>query len=634
MLRLDSTKDGFSLAFGSRIILAHSATVPMVFVSTTPPLRWIETGRRAGLWARRNFARELPLRGFSVLEDGPECVRIDFEGRVGIEARVEGPSYRMGIAALEPGLAIRLAFTLPLGTELMGGGADGSAASVLCSPRIQAWNASSPHGIRLPFMPLPLKGRAWPIMSFFSSGNDWFHIDCEGWAEVDCRAKGRLALSLAHAPASIRIGSGESSGQALRSLSEISGRAVLPPAWTREGLILATRSGLPELERQLGQLEGAGIRLAGVRLQDLDIMESPRAHDERVALITSRGLKALARASASLRRGGAAAEAARDAGLVFGTQGWNSDVVWLDPFSEAARAWLRGRLAEGIDSLGLSGLEIDGTPPPFLVTGTELAADSIPGLWTAAWVRDAMDACRASKRGATGEFLASSVIGSGAFQGMPAASIPALVADPRDLSLRVAALLAHGYSGGGVAWLDPSRGFVDRLSTRFLRSRRYSPVARNARYRALELAAFGPVFESSFDGIAATRQQDLRFLARMDAIFIELGSWHEEVAREYREALIPLIRHPAFDHGGAVSQYGANQFAYGRDLLVAAARGTKELVELVLPEGEWVHLWSSRRFEGGEVSVEAPPGHPAVFSRLDSAWSPLFDGIRRNSRRL
>ncbi|MEI6386543.1 MAG: hypothetical protein WCQ50_07905 [Spirochaetota bacterium] len=633
MLRLDTTKDGFSLAFGSRIIFTHSGNAPMVSVSTASPLRWIETGRRPGLWARRNFATYLPLRGFSVLDDGPELVRIDFEGRLGIEVRSEDAAFRVGISTREPGLAVRLALAIPLGTEVMGGGADGGPASVLGSSRREAWNSISPRRFRLPFMPRPPQGRAWPIMSFFSSSNEWFRLDSEGWAEVDCRVKGRLALSIAHAPASVHVGSGASPGQVMRSLNEISGMAVLPPSWTHEGLILATRAGLPELERQLSQLEGAGIRLSGVRLRDLDILESPSVRDERVALISSRGLKTLAMASASLRRGGAAADAARDAGLPFGKQAWNGDLVWLDPYSEAARAWLIKRLSEGIEAQGLSGLEIDGTPPPFLITGTELAADSIPGTWTAAWVRDAMAACRASERGRASEFLASSVLGSGTFAGMPAASVPALVAAPGDLSSRVSALLAHGYSGGGIAWLDPSRSRSDRLLARFPMGIR-GTLAKAARYRALELAAFGPVFECSFEGDAARCREDLRFLARMSAIFIELGSWHQEVAREYREDLIPLVRHPALDHGGSVSQYGANQFAYGRDLLVAAAKGTRDLVELVLPEGEWVHFWSSRRFEGGQVSVEAPPGNPAVFSRLDSAWAPLFDSIRRNSRRL
>jgi alpha-glucosidase len=57
-------------------------------------------------------------------------------------------------------------------------------------------------------------------------------------------------------------------------------------------------------------------------------------------------------------------------------------------------------------------------------------------------------------------------------------------------------------------------------------------------------------------------------------------------------------------------------------------------VDLDLPDDDWVHLWSSRRFGGGPVCVEAPPGCPAVFFRASSGFAGLFDTIRRSARRI
>ena len=45
-------------------------------------------------------------------------------------------------------------------------------------------------------------------------------------------------------------------------------------------------------------------------------------------------------------------------------------------------------------------------------------------------------------------------------------------------------------------------------------------------------------------------------------------------------------------------------------------------LNVALPEGRWVHLWSGSTFEvaaGGTVDVPTPIGEPAVFYRAGSA---------------
>ena len=77
------------------------------------------------------------------------------------------------------------------------------------------------------------------------------------------------------------------------------------------------------------------------------------------------------------------------------------------------------------------------------------------------------------------------------------------------------------------------------------------------------------------------------------------------------------------------------QFLYGRDILVApVTKPGKELAEAVLPSDTWVHLWTSREFRGGEVTIEAPLGYPPVFYRAESPWASLFEGLRRSIKKL
>ena len=73
----------------------------------------------------------------------------------------------------------------------------------------------------------------------------------------------------------------------------------------------------------------------------------------------------------------------------------------------------------------------------------------------------------------------------------------------------------------------------------------------------------------------------------------------------------------------------------GPDLIFAPNLIRKgELCELALPSGEWVHLWTSRRYYGGKTTVHAPKGNPALFYRAESEYAWLFDSIRQMASRL
>ena len=63
-------------------------------------------------------------------------------------------------------------------------------------------------------------------------------------------------------------------------------------------------------------------------------------------------------------------------------------------------------------------------------------------------------------------------------------------------------------------------------------------------------------------------------------------------------------------------------FLLGDQLLVAPVlEEGADTLEVALPAGRWVHLWSQREFvarAGGRVKVAAPPGQPAVFYPVGS----------------
>jgi alpha-glucosidase len=162
----------------------------------------------------------------------------------------------------------------------------------------------------------------------------------------------------------------------------------------------------------------------------------------------------------------------------------------------------------------------------------------------------------------------------------------------------------------------------------------------------MELSAFTPFFrgcEGSRPEASAQFWSDpasLSIFARMSEIYAALKPYHVAVAAECVVGGLPPIRHPWMHYeADPLAQRLSRQYLSGRDLLVApalspgAGSGSSPLTELYLPEDEWVHLWTSRDFRGGQVAVESPLGYPAVFYRAASPFASLFDALRRTAKR-
>lgn len=94
--------------------------------------------------------------------------------------------------------------------------------------------------------------------------------------------------------------------------------------------------------------------------------------------------------------------------------------------------------------------------------------------------------------------------------------------------------------------------------------------------------------------------------------------------REAAGTGLPVVRHPFIHYPDDREVYGLQkQFMVGPDFMVAPVldKGA-ESVEVYLPAGEWVHVWTGERYgsagEGLYETVDAPIGEPAVFYREGS----------------
>jgi len=156
--------------------------------------------------------------------------------------------------------------------------------------------------------------------------------------------------------------------------------------------------------------------------------------------------------------------------------------------------------------------------------------------------------------------------------------------------------------------------------------------------RWAELAAFTPVMRTHEGNRPESNAQFysdpalLSHFARMASAWTALAPYHQALADEYAETGLPPIRHPWIHYEKDSElrrlQY---QYMYGRDMLIApVSRPDRDLWEAWLPDDEWVHLWTSREFRGGAVTIDSPLGYPPVFYRVASPWAGLFDNLRKS----
>ncbi len=150
------------------------------------------------------------------------------------------------------------------------------------------------------------------------------------------------------------------------------------------------------------------------------------------------------------------------------------------------------------------------------------------------------------------------------------------------------------------------------------------PSTKELFLRWTELGAFTPIMRThdgnmkfdnwSWEGDAETTEHFRRF-AR---VHVALAPLFRELADEAQASSAPILRHLMLEFPEDRATWEVHdQFLIGDALLVAPVVHEGQTArEVYLPAGEWFHVWTGERFEGGQtVMVDAPIGSPPVFSR-------------------
>ncbi|MGF1471258.1 MAG: alpha-glucosidase [Rubrobacteraceae bacterium] len=199
----------------------------------------------------------------------------------------------------------------------------------------------------------------------------------------------------------------------------------------------------------------------------------------------------------------------------------------------------------------------------------------------------------------------------------------------------VTGMLTSGLSGYSLTHSDTG-GYtaIDSFPLRYVRSRELL-------LRWTELSAFTPVFRTHEGNIPEVNYQiysdetTLRRFSRFAKVYAAWEPYRKELVREAAETGLPVVRHPFIHYPDDPEVYELQeQFMVGSELMVAPVLDAETgWVEVYLPAGRWVHLWSGQVYgsdAGLRTIVEAPLGEPAVFYK---EGSPAGEQLRRELQR-
>ncbi len=163
--------------------------------------------------------------------------------------------------------------------------------------------------------------------------------------------------------------------------------------------------------------------------------------------------------------------------------------------------------------------------------------------------------------------------------------------------------------------------------------------SRELLYRWMETNAFTLIFRTHEGNQPDknvqfyTDAETLDTFARWARVYAALFEYRKTLVQEAAETGLPVVRHPFIQYPADPQTWSITyqEFMLGRDFLIApvTTEGATE-VQVYLPQGTWVHLWSGQVYQGGQsVTVAAPIGQPGVFYLQGSQWGAnLADQLR------
>ena len=306
----------------------------------------------------------------------------------------------------------------------------------------------------------------------------------------------------------------------------------------------------------------------------------------------------------------------------------------LDLTNPGARDWMKGILRGKIEQLGVAGWMADfgeGLPYDAVLSSGESAA-GYHNRYAEEWARLNREAIReAGHEEDTVFFSRSGYTRSPRYSTLFWIGDQLVSWDRHDgIKTAVTGLLSSGLSGYSLNHSDI--GGYTAVSSAVKNYHRSKELL----LRWIELNAFTAVFRThegnkpEVNHQIYTDDETLRHFSRFAKVYKAWKPYRMELVSEASRTGLPVVRHPFIHYwDDPEARRLEYQFMVGPELMVAPILDPgKKKIDIYLPRGRWVHLWSGETHgspeKGIHSEVEAPIGEPAVFYREESEAGRRF----------
>ena len=665
-MKIQTTSDGFDLVLDGRLILRHRSDNPCLFVGHGEARMDMYRGN----FEIEDYVTERTPLGHAVVSGS----QIAFSAAPGQPVRLTldvSGSDRDGIVAFSEADAatnrIWLRIAAETGEHVWGGGEQMSYFDMR-GRRFPLWT-SEPGVGRDKTTEITFKadvtgksgGDYWntnyPQPTYLSSRRYALHVETTAYSAFDFRQDAFHEIEIWAVPERIELTARPNFMALVEAMSERFGRQPPLPEWVYGGAILGLKDGARSFER-LESIVAAGAKVSGLWCEDwvglrhtsfgARLFWDWKANEDRypalrqrMAELEDRGIRFLGYVNPYIAADGSLFPEADAAGY-FAKDGAGKtalvdfgefDCGVVDFTNPAAAEWFAERvIGQNMLDFGLSGWMADfGEYLPIDVhLANGIDAKLMHNAWPTLWAE--VNARAVESRGKTGDVLFFMRAG---FTGVQK-HCPLLWAGDQSVDFTrhdglvtvISGALSSGLLGNAYHHSD-----IGGYTSLFGNVRTAELIMRWS-----EMAAFTPVMRSHEgnrprDNLQIDQDPEvLSHFARMTQVYVHLVPYLKSLVDDASTRGLPVQR-PLFLHFEEDARTYAIQdaYLYGPDLLVAPVwQAGKAEWTTYLPEGaDWAHVWSGRRFAGGqEVTVESPLGQPPVFSRDGSRFAELFSGLR------
>ncbi len=496
----------------------------------------------------------------------------------------------------------------------------------------------------------------YPQPSYMSSQKYYALVDSFAYSEFDFRDESFHEINVWEVPSRIMLWKSDNYKSLMESFTSYIGRQEEVPSWVDNGFMVGLQGGFEKSDNIVDTLLEHGVSLCGVWAQDWQGIRMTSfgqrlmwnwAHDpirypnfkEKVAEYQSKGIKFLAYTNCYLAVDAPLFQECKELGYLAKDKDGNIYEVDFGEFycgvPDLTRQEVKEWFAERIIVKEMLDYGVEGWMADFgeylptdcvLENGTAMKRhNQWPTLW--AEVND-IALRKANKRGEV--FIFMRAAGTYAQKYCPILWAGDQCVDfSKDdgLATVIPAALSSGVSGFAFHHSDLGG---------------YTSLFGNVRtpelnMRWAEFAAFTAVMRSHETNRPKENTQvyesslQMTLLAKMVRIFKALAPYRRIHIKEGSEKGIPLMRPLFFEYPDDAESYNIDyEYMLGSDVLVAPVwQEDKKSWDVYLPTDKWVHLWSGKEYDGGQiVSVESGVGFIPVFYKASSSHKDLFVSIK------